>query len=577
MYQYFFDGDTVRLAYWRIDYDENKFRYANSDSEKDAILVSLKSLGYTPTAEAINQSGNEWIDGMCFADHDSVEAALKAGRKNFICKRDSEDIANTLTIMNDAAFSVDANGIWNITAPGTPSIPCYGVMTCITTNSVDNQKVSINGAAAIPLMKAVGSPIMANELRASADKPLAIQINVTETVAFMNVSVGDGWGVGEVKHFAYKRPSVASELYCDGTAYSKERYPLLYETMFDTYAVPPDSILRTSTSARCIVAFGNGVFVRTSPLAYSTDGATWTPISIGIGTPVYVSFANGMFVLLAYTSRAGSGSTSYSVATSVDGVAWSNKSWAYSTSTDFTANIYLAYAAETSEWAIVFNPDDNDYNASILYSVDNFNSYTKVNAPCTFVHAICPVSGGWLIIYDKSVYFASSISSGFALAYTIESANVTAQVHETSIGSPSTQAINQTTHIDGKCFAVFNGYLCVFDKDGYTACHTKLNIGSGSVMSVVNELADKSSIMIITPKVICAATPDGDIKMPVEHTITYGSSNNIHYGAYGVVSSAYGNNTIVFTTYNGTYSLDVTNFALPNQINANTYDYIKAE
>jgi hypothetical protein len=349
-------------------------------------------------------------------------------------------------------------------------------------------------------------------------------------------------------------------LYCDGTAYSKERYPLLYETIFDTYAVPPDSILRPSAKTHSKVAFGNGMFVRTKPFACSTDGATWTDLTLHGSSnisPYAVIFANGMFVLVGYFSR------NIYTYTSVDGRNWTSKASFYTGDGVTPESINIAYSNGNEEWVTYYqNTSDGTV---IVSSTDSLGTLTlRSGNPFKAACIVCPVDGGWIAISNPSVYFTASIVDAFKYAYTINSVDV------------SGTTFYQAKQINGKCFAVFNGHLCTFDKDGYTVCSTGLSTGGRN--SAVGHIVDKSSIILITPKVICTASYDGTVKMPVEHVVTH-SDGSMYANSYdsGIISAAYGNNTIVFTTYNGTYSLDVTNFALPNQINANTYDYIKAE
>lgn len=74
-------GDTVQLLRWRVAWEgeggESREEWCMSDGHRDEIVALL---GDTPlTVESIDQTGNEWIDGMEFKDASKVPEALEMG------------------------------------------------------------------------------------------------------------------------------------------------------------------------------------------------------------------------------------------------------------------------------------------------------------------------------------------------------------------------------------------------------------------------------------------------------------------------------------------------------------------
>jgi hypothetical protein len=73
-------GDIVQLLRYKITQtDTAVIDYCASDEERDAIIERLG--GKPHTVEAIDQTGNEWIDGMEFTDAAKVPEVLEGGEE----------------------------------------------------------------------------------------------------------------------------------------------------------------------------------------------------------------------------------------------------------------------------------------------------------------------------------------------------------------------------------------------------------------------------------------------------------------------------------------------------------------
>jgi hypothetical protein len=75
-------GDTVQLLQYKITQtDTLGVDYCASTAERDAIVQRLG--GKPHSVEVIDQTGNEWIDGMAFADASKVPEALAIGESAY--------------------------------------------------------------------------------------------------------------------------------------------------------------------------------------------------------------------------------------------------------------------------------------------------------------------------------------------------------------------------------------------------------------------------------------------------------------------------------------------------------------
>ena len=114
-----------------------------------------------------------------------------------------------------ASFAVADTGVWNLTiadsltASQTAPTLMYGIFVAITASPSDNQTVSINGAAAIPIKINATDNLKAGDFTASSANPLPMLFLISNNVAYLQIWVkhtdqvfptygtttvtGDGW------------------------------------------------------------------------------------------------------------------------------------------------------------------------------------------------------------------------------------------------------------------------------------------------------------------------------------------------------------------------------------------------
>lgn len=114
-----------------------------------------------------------------------------------------------------ASFVVDDTGVWNLTIADslttsqTAPTLMYGIFVAITASPSDNQTVSINGAAAIPVKINATDNLKAGDFTASTTNPLPMLFLISNNVAYLQIWVkhtdqifptygtttvtGDGW------------------------------------------------------------------------------------------------------------------------------------------------------------------------------------------------------------------------------------------------------------------------------------------------------------------------------------------------------------------------------------------------
>lgn len=568
MYHYYFEGDTVRLAYWRIAYDNDKFMYADTDECKDEIIASLKARGFTPTATEIDQTGNEWIDGECFTDHSMVEDALSRGAKDFICDGDMEEIVNTLTIMNDALFSVDGNNVWHITAPEAPSLSCYSIMTCITASSVDYQKISINGGAALPLYKSASEPVLALDVIATPEKPLAVQINITKDRAFFNVSANSGWSVGEIKTFGYKRAKSPTELLCDGSIYDKDTYPALYSVLKDTYAVPAEFVHTSNLRFLKIIRADDGTLIGIDNSSYvynSTDGINWTQVNTTLATSAnYISnfaYGNGIILCTAGVTKNNSyGTMLYYVKKSID----NGKTW-----TNFTSQYDIIYSFAYSESENIWSVLSYNTTAATWYTADadftklttTGNTVSNITGSTAHAGSVYSLDGYWLYSVGNSNFIINNarpttaprqIHSGIALSSNIYNRHV-----------PSLCVKDKLVYVPSDSYG--GNTLYIVDATSYSV----IDLGSYKFTEAVYIPEYDSCILVGKSGLVAVDIDNACVKKVSETTIDF----SIYF--YGATYS-HKLHQIVCGTYAGTYTVDIEGFSLPPERD-DAFTYIKTE
>lgn len=564
MYHYYFEGDTVRLAYWRIDYDNDKVMYANTDDCKDEIVALLTARGFTPTVSEIDQTGNEWIDGMCFTDHSKVVDALTLGKKNFICAGDTSDIANTLTAMNDAIFSVDESNVWCLTIPNIPSIPCYGIMTCVTTPSVDNQMISINGSDPVPFMKNYSDPVLAYDIMATPERPLAIQINVTNDKAFLNTGGAAGWAVGELKTFGYERAESESELLCNGDMYDRERYPELYKAIKDTYAVPAEYVVRSAPKLMDFVEHNGFLFARSETNIYrSTDGITWDSVytapTSSSSNRTLQWLRKGGNVLVASYSSTGLIYT-HLIASTDNGQTWEDKLALGNNDSAGGRRLLCAYSDESNMWSIVEQNTDTDtysfkYADETLSTIEDIAGSLKVSDYDP--EYVCYTDNSWMYVLRNSSAFK---------VYTVNSPSPTSVP---TLAYSTTVAYSQYTamhYLNNMLFYFGGNKLYRFYSDKVISAAAPCKCGAVSYIPYSNSyiiLGDECTA-VFDPDTLSFKKTTTKTSMdisPIETCAWYDPLKDI------IFSDGRNHNV---------YTLDAESFALPLSVE-NGYTYIKAE
>ena len=517
MYHYFFEGDTVRLAYWRIDYDENMTAYANTEDAKFDLIASLSERGLNPIATAIDQTGNEWIDGMCFTDHSKVEEALRCGYKSFICKGDEADIANTLSAMNDATFAVGENGVWNITVPGVPSTHCYNIVTCLTASSVDNQLISINGSEAIPLLKDNSSPVMSEEIMATLDNPLALQINITKSAAYIaSAKGGSDWKIGEVRSFAYSMDTDDSVLLCDGSGYDIEKYPLLHEKLNYRYCFPSDSIARTVNGTVEIdsVASINGyTFAVSKPsqqVYRSTDGINWEHLTIPYARKVT---RVGDILIIQVTNC---------FKVTKNGETWIDIVCDTQPNSFYTGGMFSYSPFDNS--IVVYQPGTTDRNIYVTY--DNFSTYSSYKkANMDLQSNLIPLHNGWIYRATNRedstthFYYADSIEN-MSCDNIVDNVNLIKHKHDERfayfVDNNDTYALSP----NGICKLSSTGAVTVFEHTEAFSVYARAFTITDNVHMIVDNVTSNDDIPSATSYMQSLMFKDDTVKLNAKITIT---------------------------------------------------------
>src|SRR5690606_30953929 len=75
-----------------------------SEEHKDEIVQLLTERNIAPTIEAIDQTGNEWFEGLKFNSYDEALAAFNKGQQEYQLEQEIKELTDNLKLRADIDY-----------------------------------------------------------------------------------------------------------------------------------------------------------------------------------------------------------------------------------------------------------------------------------------------------------------------------------------------------------------------------------------------------------------------------------------------------------------------------------------
>jgi GTP-dependent phosphoenolpyruvate carboxykinase len=100
-------GKKVELYRYTVTYTENEevmIENCISDEHKNEIEQMLADKEITFTTEVIDQTGNEWFDGLEFDSYDEALAVFSKGEQAYLQEKQRQELTDNLRLRADIDY-----------------------------------------------------------------------------------------------------------------------------------------------------------------------------------------------------------------------------------------------------------------------------------------------------------------------------------------------------------------------------------------------------------------------------------------------------------------------------------------
>ena len=107
-------GEEVKLVRHVISYaeDENEMQdMCISDEYKREMEQILASKGIKFTTKSVDQTRNEWFDGLCFKAYDKAREVFEAGEQAYLADKRRQEAIDNLQLRADIDFLSTMAGV----------------------------------------------------------------------------------------------------------------------------------------------------------------------------------------------------------------------------------------------------------------------------------------------------------------------------------------------------------------------------------------------------------------------------------------------------------------------------------
>ena len=107
-------GKKVELYRYKITYTENEevmIEYCISDEHKDEIEQMLTDREITFETTLIDQTSNEWFNGLEFDSYDEALAVFSKGEQAYLQAKSTQELVNNLRLRSDIDYIAIMSGV----------------------------------------------------------------------------------------------------------------------------------------------------------------------------------------------------------------------------------------------------------------------------------------------------------------------------------------------------------------------------------------------------------------------------------------------------------------------------------
>ena len=100
-------GEEVKLVRHVISYVDHETEMQEmcvSDEHKREMEQLLTSRGIEFVSEAVDQTSNEWFDGLCFKSYDKAREVFEAGEQAYLADKRRQEAIDNLQLRADIDF-----------------------------------------------------------------------------------------------------------------------------------------------------------------------------------------------------------------------------------------------------------------------------------------------------------------------------------------------------------------------------------------------------------------------------------------------------------------------------------------
>jgi len=107
-------GEEVKLIRHIVSYTENEIEMHEmcvSDEHKREMEQLLTSKGIKFTTKSVDQTGNEWFDGLCFKSYDKAREVFEAGEQAYLQEKQRQELTDNLRLRADIDYLAIMSGV----------------------------------------------------------------------------------------------------------------------------------------------------------------------------------------------------------------------------------------------------------------------------------------------------------------------------------------------------------------------------------------------------------------------------------------------------------------------------------
>jgi hypothetical protein len=107
-------GNQVKLVRYIISYMEHENEMQEmcvNDEHKEEIETLLASKGTDFTSQAVDQSQNEWFDGLTFKSFDEARGVFEAGEQAYLQRQAIQQATDSLRLRADIDYIAIMAGV----------------------------------------------------------------------------------------------------------------------------------------------------------------------------------------------------------------------------------------------------------------------------------------------------------------------------------------------------------------------------------------------------------------------------------------------------------------------------------